>query len=432
MSVEPIRKAAPTGEIGASGLQVSGGRVLDEFHVKLKGQRAAKTYREMTDNDPVIGSLLFGIDMLLREVSWRSEPNEQGCAECERWSTFLDECRDDMSMTWPQTISAIGSFLPFGWAFTETVYKTRGGETDDATTRSKYADGLVGWRKIALRIQESLLRWEFDEQGGLQAFVQASSSGRGETSIPIERGLLFRTTAARGNPEGRSVLRNAYRPWYFKKRIEEIEAIGVERDLAGLPVAGIPPQYLDSNATAEEKAVLDAIKELVVNIRRDEQEGIVFPREIDPETGHDAWDLKLLSSGGKRQFDTDAIVARYDQRIAMTVLADFILLGHENVGSKALGVSKIELFTKALSAFMDEIASVLNEYGVSRLMRFNGVSPEHWPVLVHDDVKQTDLAELGTYIDALAGAGVVLDEALEAHLRSTAGLPQREAEPSEM
>ena len=51
--------------------------------------------------------------------------------------------------------------------------------------------------------------------------------------IPMEKCLLFRTQTHKNNPEGRSILRNAYRSWYFKKRIEEIEGVGIERDLAG-------------------------------------------------------------------------------------------------------------------------------------------------------------------------------------------------------
>lgn len=52
--------------------------------------------------------------------------------------------------------------------------------------------------------------------------------------------MLFRTESVKDNPEGRSILRNAYRSWYFKRRIQEIEAIGIERDLAGLPVIHAP------------------------------------------------------------------------------------------------------------------------------------------------------------------------------------------------
>ena len=65
------------------------------------------------------------------------------------------------------------------------------------------SDGLVGWRKLALRSQDSLVEWKWDPKGGLQAMVQ-SVNGR-PIEVPIQKALLFRTTVARGNPEGRSI-----------------------------------------------------------------------------------------------------------------------------------------------------------------------------------------------------------------------------------
>ncbi|MCE2604181.1 hypothetical protein LH384_34385, partial [Pseudomonas aeruginosa] len=55
-----------------------------------------------------------------------------------------------------------------------------------------------------------------------------------------DRALHFVTKSRKNNPEGRSVLRGAYRAWYFKRRIQEIEGIGLERDLAGFPVLTAP------------------------------------------------------------------------------------------------------------------------------------------------------------------------------------------------
>lgn len=422
----PVTKAPPGAsvEIGATGLQASGGRVQDEFHRNLRGDRARRVYREMSDNDPVIGGILFAIEMLCREVEWRAEPQDPECPTCLEEAQFLEECRDDMSLPWPQVIGAALSMLPYGWAYLETVYKLRGGLVDDAKRRSKFDDGRIGWRKHALRVQESLVRWSFDEEGGIQGMVQATSQpGKREVLIPIEKSLLFRTTAARGNPEGRSVLRNAYRAWYFKKRIEEIEAIGIERDLAGLPVALVPQEYLDPAASANQLVTINRVKDMLRDIRQDDQTSVVFPKVLD-DAGHDLWELKLLSTGGRRAFDTDKIVARYDQRMAMTVLADFILLGHEAVGSKALGVSKVELFTTALAAYLDEIGTVFNDYGVPRLMMLNAVDQEHWPTLAHDEVEQVDLTALGTYVRDISGAGVAVDDDLNAWLREAAGMPQ--------
>lgn len=427
---QPVEKAAPTGEIGASGLEVLSGRPTDDYeHGRLRGRRAARAFREMLDNDPIVGAILFAIGMVLRGKEWHAVPQDEDCADCQRWAEFLDTCLDDMSFTWPQTVDAILSFLPYGWSFLEVVYKTRGGDVADPTSASKHDDGLVGWRKLALRAQESLVEWTWDPKGGLQAMVQ--NVGGVPTPIPIEKALLFRTTVARGNPEGRSVLRNAFRAYRRKKRIEEIEGVGIERDLAGLPVAHVPPEYLDANATNEQKQALDAVKRIVTNIRRDEQEGVVFPLAYD-ENGHETWKLELLSTGGRRQFDTDAIVARYEQRIAMVVLADLILLGHEKIGSYGLGVSKLELFLRALEAWLDEVAAVMNRFGVVRLMRLNGVGPEHWPTLAHDEVGETDLEAIAAILKEYTSAGGALDEALDAFLREKFGWPAAEPEPTEV
>ena len=117
-------------EIGVSGLRVSGGRVIDEFNRNLSGDKAVKVYREMADNDPIAGALLFAIEMLVREVAWRAEPagvDGRSTPEAEGWATFLEECIGDMSSTWSQTVSSIVTFLPYGWSFLEVVYKRRDG-----------------------------------------------------------------------------------------------------------------------------------------------------------------------------------------------------------------------------------------------------------------------------------------------------------------
>jgi hypothetical protein len=165
-------------------------------------------------------------------------------------------------------------------------------------------------------------------------------------------------------------------------------------------------------------------------VKRDEQEGIVFPLAYDPETGNKAYDLVLLSTGGRRQFDTDAIIGRYDQRIAMTVLADFLLLGHEKVGTQALSVSKVDLFVRSLDAYLSEITEVFNSHAIPRLMRLNGVDESLSPYLVASMPKSVDLDALGSFITSMAQAGAPLfpDETLEAHLRNLAGLPTGNAE----
>ncbi|TXH52461.1 MAG: hypothetical protein E6Q97_16060 [Desulfurellales bacterium] len=427
MANNPGRELPPITELGLSGLKRFSGYVFEEPLREMQGDRWRKTIAEM-ELDPIAGAVLFAIDMMIRRVTWKIQPASES-AEDKNIAEFVDQCRDDMNQPWSETVSEILTMLPYGWAWFELVYKERQGEQDStdpqAPASSKYDDGRIGWRKWGIRGQDSLFRWEFDDKGGIRGMHQLAPPTYQLTYIPVEKSLLFRTASRKGNPEGRSVFRSAYRSWYIKRNIENIEGIGIERDMAGLPVAYVPPELLNGDASADEQNLLTTIKNIVRNIRRDEQEGIVWPLAYD-ENGQLLYDLKLLSTGGGRQFDTDRVIARYDQRIAMSVLADFILMGHENVGSFALGQSKSDLFVAALDSWLKAIADVVNRYAIPRLLKLNGMKPKEMPKLTHGEITKITLEELSAYITTLANVGMPLfpDADLEQYLRDQGSLPK--------
>ena len=410
------------GEIGSSGLRRSGGFINEEFLPQLQGTKGFKVYREMRDNDPVVGAMLYAIDKVVTRLEWRVEGDD------ERTATFIDECLNDMSDSWDSTLQNILSMLTYGWSFHEIVYKIRRGPTGDARTHSRYSDNRIGWRKWPVRAQETLDEWILDEKGGIRGMEQMdpSTGSQGLVRIPIEKALLFRTSTNRNNPEGYSLLRNAYRPWFYKRRIEEIEAIGIERDLAGLPMAYVPPEFLSSKASPQQKAVLQAITEIVQNVKRNEQEGIVFPSAYD-EAGNRIFDLHLLSASGARQFDTGAVIQRYDHRIAMSLLSDFLLLGSDRVGSFALGTAKVDLWTLAVDSIAKSIAEVVNAHAIPRLLKLNAMRMDKMPYLTYGQVSSVELGEVADYVSKLATAGVLLpDRELESHLRALGDLPERD------
>jgi hypothetical protein len=148
------------------------------------------------------------------------------------------------------------------------------------------------------------------------------------------------------------------------------------------------------------------------------------------ENGNQLYKLELLSAGGGRQFDTNTIITRYDQRIATTVLADFILLGQQAYGSYALSSDKTNLFSISIRTWLEIIKSVMNEHAIPRLFNVNGMSTESMPQLTYGDIETPPLTEIGTFIQQLAGAGAPLfpDDVLENHLREMARLPERREE----
>ncbi|MBW2084450.1 MAG: hypothetical protein JRI54_00240 [Deltaproteobacteria bacterium] len=408
--------------LGSTGLSRWGGNIYEEWLPDLQGVKATRVYREMADNDPIIGAILFAIRMLCRQVPWRVDAAGASNADREA-ARFLEECIHDTSHSWQDFISEVLSMLVYGYSVFEIVYKRRLGDNQDPRKRSKYNDGRIGWRKFSIRSQDSIQEWIFDEEGGIQGIRQVAPPDYKLREIPIEKLLLFRTESMKNSPQGRSMLRNCYKPWYFKKNIETIEGIGVERDLAGLPVVWVPPNVANPSTDAE-TTVLNAFKSLVTKIRRDQQEGIVMPLAYDEE-GNKLYDIQLLSTGGRRQFDTSTIIQRYNTQIAQTVLADFIMLGTQKVGSFALASSKTELFAVAIGAFLDEIEAVLNTHAVPRLFKLNEFKIEKYPELRHGDIESISLEELSNFISRLAMAGMPLfpNKELEKYLLEVANLP---------
>lgn len=404
-------KVTPYEELGTTGLRHYGGFVQEEWLAKLSGKRGAWLFREMADNDPVIGAVLFAIEMLARGVEQRVEPGAD-----PRATELVETSMDDMSGTWPDFIAEAFSKLTYGWAYHEIVYKRRlGSDPKGDLPASRYEDGLIGWRKMPVRAQETLESWEFAEDGGLNAMVQVAYDGARRT-IPVEKAVLFRTTTKRANPEGRSILRNAFVPWFRKKNIEETEAIGLDRDLTGIPMVTGPEGtdlYADGNET-----LLALAQDLVMSVRMDEHEGIVK---------NHGWEFELVTTGGTRQ-DTDSVIRRYDSRITTVVLADFILMAQDKVGSYGLGARKIETFGQAMQAWLMSDAEVLNRYAIPRLLRLNGMSVKDPPRIVPGQVDKRDLSTVMEFLEGLHRAGYTPDwnHELVTALFKEADLPEPE------
>lgn len=403
-------------ELGSTGLKTSGGQVIEDFLPQLRTlQERVKTYSEML-MDPVVSAVLFAISQFARGAEWRVEA-AGGSDQEKRDADFLLENMHGMSHGWMDFIDEALTFLPYGFSVAEICYK-------------QAPDGTIRWKKLPFRAQETIWEWVFDDEGGIKGIRQnvSWSNGRaGLVEIPIEKLLLFRTQTVKNNPEGQSVLRGAFKPWYYKKRIEVIEAIGIERNLAGYPVLYAPDEIFMDNEEAREK--LKFAQEMISRIRKDEAMGAVLPRSWKEAGG-----LVLLSSEGSQTMDTERVIQRYDARIAMSVLSDIILMGHENAGSYALADVKRSLLGQAMMTWLDIIAEVLNRYAVPRLFALNGrdLPREKLPRFIHGPVVNVDPKTLADIIFRLAGVDALrTDPQLRRFMRKFLGLPEAESDDLE-
>lgn len=402
-------------QLGVTGLRRYGPYVYEEFLPELRWPQAGRIYQEMADNDAVIGAVMYLAEMLIRGCTWEVKACGSSDVDIEA-AKFLRECMNDMDMSWDNTICEILSMMVYGFSFHEIVYKIRRGpEETNSKYRSKYSDGRIGWRRLPCRAQTSLAEWEFDDDGDVRAFIQRCEPNFDTVRIPMSKGLLFRTRISKDNPEGKSLLRNAYRSWFFKKHFEEIEGIGIERDLAGFPVL-TAPENLDLWNEDDAKMVkmrADA-EALVASVRRDSEEGMLLPH---------GWELKLLSSSSSRQIDIGGTIERYDNRIAITMLSDIILIGNNRTGSFALADTKQSLLAAALQAQVGNIADVFNAFAVPKLFAMNSFPGlVDLPKIVPSGIQTPTVSEVALMLRAM-GLNISNDKELLSYLWHILGFP---------
>ena len=305
------------------------------------------------------------------------------------------------------------SFLSYGFAWFEVVYKRREGPNSRTLkSKSKHTDGRIGIRKIAIRAPWTISKFDLDNSGDVLGVYQDGTGFNNKSYIPTRKSLYYRTTSLNNDPSGRSILRNAYTSYEYLNNLQAIEAIAVERELAGIPVARIPAEYLSPDATSAQSGFVANLQQILRDVKFNEQGYIVLPSDTYPDqngspTSTRLVDVELMSSNGKRNIDIDPMIRRYQHDIARSVLSEFLMLGSQG-GSYALSKSKTDLFLRALESYIQAIVDVLNKQLVERLWELNGLSYDHMPKIIAGDVAPHDLKELGSYLRNLNGADINL------------------------
>jgi len=399
--------------LGVAGDNTYNGQIrADEFLPELRGKKAIRKYREMRDNDSTIGAVMYATEQVLRDVDLKVMPANDS-AEAKKEAEFVESVLDDMDHTLDDHIAESLSNLSYGFAWFEVIYKRRNGPTERSDKkRSKYSDGRMGVRKIAIRAPWTISRFDVDQQtGDVKGIYQDGSGYNNSNYIPTRKSLYYRTTTINGDPAGRSILRNAYTSYEYVNNLQSIEAIAVERELAGIPVARIPAEYLSGDATATQSGFVNNLQSILRDVKFNEQGYIILPSDTYPDkdgapTNQKLVDVELMSSSGSRNIDIDPIVRRYQHDIARSVLSEFLMLGGGSTGSYALSKSKTDLFLRALESYIQAIVDVLNKQLVERLWELNGLNYDLMPTIVAGDVAPHDLREIAAFLRNLNGADI--------------------------
>ena len=407
-------RSALTPKLSTTGLNIWGGRIMEDYLPELRGKSGIAVYNEMRKGNPIAGGFIRAIEMAFRSVRWIDIPYENDTEGMER-AAFLTSVRKDMKDPWAVIMANATTVLPFGHAPFEMTFKHRSGKK--GRQPSDFSDGKVGLENLDLIPQDTIERWETEQNSpDVIAITQRAPPTYEEITIPIDKVINFRLRTEKDNPEGESIFRQAYRPWYFMNNLEAIEGISLERTGAGIPLITLPKgatTIQDKGADSDEQAAINIVKQ----VRVDEQGGIVL---------FDGWEFRLARPEGRVDPDLfDLAIKRHRSNMLISVLAAFLEFGTARVGSFALAQQSRSFFEVALEGYVSIIEETFNKKVIPLLFELNGIVDGKYPKLTHTTVGDPELAALSQYITTLTQSGYLKpDPVLRDYLRDVARLPQ--------
>lgn len=404
------------GQSGDLGLRVLGGNIYEEEDPNLMWPYAMSTYKRMM-KDATIAPALALVEMAISRVPWVVKAPVGKEEEMKKQIDYLKTVMRDLDgQTWGEFIRQAATHNSFGFAVTEKVFRYR-----TADRGSKYSDGLIGLKKLAPVPQDTIMTWEFDASGrDFTGLKQAASQIQNSTwstvstaaqrtepvTIPRKKFLLFRNIGAKNNPQGISPLNSCYTAWRYKVALEQFESTGVSQDMRGLKVMYLPPQYLDPDASNEDKEVLEYYQRGMTNLHRNEQSALILPMYRD-DLGNKMFEFDVVSVRGQNAHDVDKIITRYKKEIITSLMAGQLILGQEGGGSYSLAESLDSVTQMVIDTRLTAIKDQLNNDLVPQLFALNGWDITETPYFDYGEVAQNSLDEISKYVQRIGAVGLL-------------------------
>lgn len=400
------------GEGGFVGLRTSNGQILEEANRAFRFPAFLKTVSEMR-NDPTIAAALNVYRMMINRVDWTVKPPKDASETEKKRAEFVASCMEDMEGTWSQFISEVVTYIEYGFSVQEKVYRRRLDRNG-----SKFNDGLIGIRKIAPRSQDTIRHWNFSKDGrellsigqslinlenGARYIANASAKD-GVIEIDRSKFLLFSVDSVKGNPEGKSLLKNVYLPYKQLTMLKDQLLLGVSKDMAAVPIVYLPPDLMDANATPEKQAAYQAYQRLVDNVANGTQKGMILPMMYD-ELGKPMFEFKLMEAKANSKFDIPGIIEKLQEDIFVALNCDVIKTTGE--GNFAVGEAKTNLLALAIEHRLNEIRDVLNNDLIRQLYSLNGWAVDRMCTFEYGDILDMDMEAFSKYVQRIGAVGMI-------------------------
>lgn len=367
---------------------------------ELRDRQGLRTYYDMKRADGTVRGALRLLKTPILAARWFIKPASDSTLDKNIAEFVENNLFRGLNMPWSRIVEDALLMCEYGYFPFEKVFDIK--------------DGKVVLTKLAPRHPLDIEEWYWDRNGGPEGFVMEKTGMMTDEPfdevkfIPIEKAAVFVLEQEGGDLRGTSILRSAYKHYYYKDTLYKIDAIQKERHGIGVPIIKLPPGFSDDDRRAAE--------ELGRNLRTNERAHIVAPSN---------WEILFAKLEGQ-PVDCLRSIEHHDMKIKSNILAPF--MDEANVNPDSLDV-----YYKSTRYIATTVCDTFNHFVIPQLVDFN-YSRGKYPILTVRRIgEQEDIRTMSFAFRNFVGAGAIRpDNPLEEFLRNELDLPDADPESARM
>lgn len=403
------RNVGPQTTAGVSGARVVGG-FLDEQEISpdLRGNKKYKTYSDLLANVSIVAASTRYFLNLVAKAQWKFEPSE---ADTDKKFAELAEkmLTDDPETPWHRIVRRAAMYRFYGFSIQEW-------------TAGRNDDGQLTFASIDPRPQLTIKRWDVEESGKVRGVLQENPNTFQEIYLPRRKVVYLCDDTLSDTPDGLGLFRHLVQPGKNLGRYEQLEGFGFETDLRGIPVGRAPFSELaelektGQITKADREKIEKPLREFVQKHIKTPNLGIlldsiVYAGEDEAATPSSVkqWDLELLTGSNTTQEAIAKTISRLNHEMARILGTEGLLLGSDEVGSRALSTDKSQNLFLVVDGTLQEIGEQFDSDLLDVLWMLNGWDEDLKPKMTHESVQFKDIEQIAAALRDMAAAGAILD-----------------------
>ena len=388
-------------------------RIIDQVPELVSPYQRTIAYARMMTDSGVDSSVrtvktpVLGADFFVEPYS--SDPQDILIAEF-----IWDNLAKGMSAPLLNSLEDILKFFEDGYSVIEKVYEMRPWSPNAKGANSKTYTML---KKLAARPASTINEIDYDNNGGPTQVIQTAIQTGGNTTevtMDIAKVMIFTFGKVGGDLTGKSILRTAYKHWFYKDHFYRIDAVQKERHGIGIPRGKLGPA-----ATASDKA---ALRTALRNLRTNEEAFII-------ETPNVAVDFVELKGQTVNALES---AGHHNLMIMANILAGFLSQGtgpgsSTGGGGRANSAAGSDIFMKSLKYVANLIAQHVNMYLIPELVVWNFPTTNFPQLKVRNIGETRDLQMLASALaNLMAQGGITMDDPTENWIREVFDMPVKQ------